>query len=237
MQHVVAEKINTELRQHQISLDAEWQFGKAAADLHIWAERMIVEFKLDIGTPAIAIDVTSVFTLGTFRYGRNGLGLKDETTVSRCHLTGDPYWTVLATLLHEALHSWQQYHGSPPSPNSWNYHNREFRDKAIELGLVVDSRGCQRIAVGPTPFHTLLSKHGVTVPDTPFGPVRPAGRSRLALYECGCGVKVRVGRARFNAQCLDCGTRFVLKTAPVRATRKSQARDHLSAAAHTTGSP
>jgi hypothetical protein len=39
------------------------------------------------------------------------------------------------------------------------------------------------------------------------------GWSNLRLYECWCGVKVRVGRARFNAQCLDCGGVFVLKEA------------------------
>ena len=37
--------------------------------------------------------------------------------------------------------------------------------------------------------------------------------SKLKLYECLCGVKVRGGRSRSNAQCLDCGGLFELPVA------------------------
>ena len=67
-----------------------------------------------------------------FRCGRNGFGLVDEIALDESHLACDPYAETPDTLLHESLHSWQKRHGRP----GWrNYHNRQFRQKALSLGL------------------------------------------------------------------------------------------------------
>jgi len=214
MEHVgdirgaATEPINEALRSHQEGAK-HWDFRNLAADLHIWAERMTVHFRLELGTPALAVEPLKR-AFGHYRIGRNGFGLSDEIAIDRHHARNSPYWHVLGTLLHELLHAWQERHGKMPSRLSFNYHNKEFRQKAAGLGLIVDRAGHTQYAAGETPFLLLLREYGVEVPEIPKLEVlsRPEGSSSLMLYECPCGVKVRVGRSRFNARCLDCNGIF-----------------------------
>jgi len=46
-----AESINTHLRAHQTTVE-DWPLAAVVKDFHDWAERMIVEFKLEIGVKA-----------------------------------------------------------------------------------------------------------------------------------------------------------------------------------------
>jgi len=202
-----AEPINLSLREHQAGAK-EWEHQRQAAALHQWAERMVLEFKLEVPVPCLMIEGLRR-RYGHFRCGRNGFGLVDEIALDQVHLASDPYAETLDTLLHELLHSWQRRHGRP---GRRNYHNREFRRKALSLGLSIDARGCGGYAPGDTPFVNLLRRYGVEVPLREILPQRPAARvgSKLKLYVCGCGVRVRVGRSSFNARCLDCGGRFEL---------------------------
>lgn len=203
-----AETINLALRRHQTKVD-DWGFRKVAANLHTWAERMIFDFKIQTkAVPALMIERLRK-RLGHYRSGRNGFGLRDEIALDEHHVRGNPYWKVLGTLLHEILHCWQEHSGKPPGPNSRNYHNKQYREKAEELGLIVDQYGHTQYAPGDTPFLNLLRKYGVQVPEIPEPePLITKGWSSLELYQCPCGVKARVGRSRFNAQCLDCGGLF-----------------------------
>jgi hypothetical protein len=212
------EPINLALRENQRQVD-DWEFGRPAAVLHVWAERMVFEFKLDVGVPSLLIERLRRPRLGHFRYGRNGFGLKEEIAIDTRHLTRGRAHDILGTLLHELLHSWQQTHGRP---SKGNYHNREFRVKALALGLIVDRHGHTDCARGETPFIALLWEHGIKIPEDADEEEQaeletsvtfdvPAAGTKLKLYECPCRVKVRVGRSRFNAQCLDCGGRFELK--------------------------
>src|SRR5436309_10620713 len=202
------EPINGALRDHQ-SQAANWKFREPAEDLHLWAGRMVSEFKLQIGTPCLFIENLRRRRLGHFRPGRNGFGLHDEIAIDASHLERDPYWDVLDTLLHELLHSWQAHHGKA---GRRNFHNKQFRDKAAEFGLLIDANGRGVLAPGDTPFRKLLRKHGIEVPELDGNPcaenllhLADATEEKLKLFECPCGVKVRIGRARFNAKCLDCG--------------------------------
>ena len=72
-----SEPINKALADHQ-SLTEDWKFQQLVADLHRWAEIMIVEFKLEIGIPVLMIDPLRKQRLGHYRYGRNGFGLRHE---------------------------------------------------------------------------------------------------------------------------------------------------------------
>lgn len=202
------EHINAELRTHQESA-SDWELTKTMRDLHAWGDRFVVEFKLNIGPPALMVERLRSH-LGHYRPGRNAFGLRDEIAIHDEHLAASPYWRVLGTLLHECLHSWQEHNGTPPASTAWNYHNREFRDKAKSLGLIVDKYGHTAYAPGDTPFFLVLSKYGISQPDVPdeVHVLLPCGRSKLHLYVCPCGVKVRVGRSRFNARWLDCGGLF-----------------------------
>jgi hypothetical protein len=202
-----SEPINLSLREHQAGAK-EWEHQQQAAALHQWAERMVLEFKLQIPVPCLMIEGLRG-RYGHFRCGRNGFGLVDEIALDESHLASDPYAETLDTLLHELLHSWQKRHGRP---GRRNYHNQQFRQKALSLGLSIDEQGCGGYIPGDTPFTNLLRRFGVEVPERPLAPQRAPARvgSKLKLYICSCGVRVRVGRSSFNARCLDCGGRFEL---------------------------
>lgn len=207
---MVEERINQALAEHQAAIE-DWRYADLARDLHVWAKRMVVEFKLKIGVPALAIEQLKRMTAGHYRPGRNGFGLRDEIAIDVRHVREDPYAEVLATLLHELLHAWQEHHGRS---SNGNYHNKQFRDKAVSLGLIIDEWGYERHAEPPTPFSKLLTKHGVQNPaiPNPNATRRRRGVSKLKLWMCPCAVKVRVGRSVFNVQCLDCGGRFTIQS-------------------------
>jgi hypothetical protein len=67
-------------------------------------------------------------------------------------------------------------------------------------------------------FGNLLKKYGICLPNVPAANEgqHQKSPSSLRLYQCSCGVKVRVGRTRFNAQCLDCGTSFMFQEKPLK---------------------
>jgi len=205
-----AETINLVLRDHQASVQ-DWRFRNLAADIHVWAQKMVLDGKVETGTPALMIEQLRPERFGHCRDRRNAFGLKDEVVVDQDYCQASLYRQVLGVSLHELLHARQEHNGKPPSPKSRNYHNNQFREKAATFGLLVDSRGHAQYAPGDTPFFTLLGKYGLEVPEIPEPGVllTRQGRSTLALYECSCSVKVRVGRSRFNAMCLDCDSLFV----------------------------
>jgi hypothetical protein len=212
------EPFNAALRQHQRRATA-WQFSGQVSDLHRWARRMISEFKLDVGVPTLLIDPLR-HRYGHYRCGRNGFGLIDEVAIDQRHLCRTQYWRVLGTQLHELLHAWQQHHGKP---SLRNHHNGQFRAKARQLGLIIDRRGFTQYEPGETPFLRLLLRYGVRIDDpVDLGPaashrILPLGPgSKLRLYMCGCPVRVRVAKSRFNARCLDCGELFQEQTAAPR---------------------
>ncbi len=205
-------RIYEELQLHQTT--EEWDFDDVATDLHRWKERFDLEFKLNVPQIAIAIDRLSFWRLGQFRYGHNGFGLRGEITISTHHVVANirphDWWNVLGTLLHEQLHAWQQEQGKP---GAGNYHNVEFRNKAISLGLIVDQRGHTQYAP-VSPFVSLLQRYGVTVPklELPKPPAnKAAAASKLRLWMCRCPVRLRVAIPKLQARCLNCGQLFELQ--------------------------
>lgn len=190
--------------------ERSWTFRDVIDELHTWSNRFNLEFKLELPALALAIDRTRRRNcLGHYRPGHNGFGLRCEIFVAESHvleaLETNTWYEVLGTLLHEQLHGWQEFYGRS---GRRNYHNKQFRRKAAELGLIVDERGHTEYDPG-SPFFDLLERHGIEVPALPT-PVlytpRPA-KVKLHLWTCGC-TKVRIGRSHFNARCLDCGCRF-----------------------------
>ena len=216
-----AEAINIALRDHQAAVH-DWRFSGLAADLHTWAERMVVDFKIQSdGIPALLVERLRKCT-GHYRKGRNGFGINDEIAIDESHIQTSPYWQVLGTLAHEILHFWQAHNGQTPGTNSRNYHNAQYRQKALEIGILVDRYGHTQFIPENTPFMDLLKKYGIEIPSIPAAEDTSPQKSpsSLRLYECSCGVKVRVGRMRFNAQCLDCGTVFLLRDNTLKTRNK-----------------
>src|SRR5262249_20238217 len=93
---LAGESINAELTEH--ALGAQWRHNEAIALFHEWVARFNREFKLGLELPAIAIDRMPVRICGTYRPGRNGLGLKHEIRLNERYLTA-PLAQVLSTIL------------------------------------------------------------------------------------------------------------------------------------------
>ncbi len=200
------EPINDALRRHASDIE-DWRFAQTITWLHLWSNRFISEFGLEIETPAIRIDRIRKRALGTYRYGRNGFGLRHEITFNVHHIARPPA-EILETLLHELLHQWQDMHGKP---GKGNYHNREFIRKAFYFGLKIDQRGRSLGVVPGSLFMQLLERYDIDTTVLPLPqefpiPQRKQGRSKLHKWSCGC-TNVRVA-TRLNAQCLSCGRRF-----------------------------
>ncbi len=120
-----------------------------------------------------------------------------------------PPFEVLGILLHEMLHGWQDANGNP---GKGNYHNREYREKAKSLGLLVDTRGRQGYAA-ESPFKEFLKGFDVAVPaiERPLPQERPKGNAKMKKWSCGC-TNVRCAVAGFQAKCLKCGRQFALQS-------------------------
>jgi hypothetical protein len=193
--------IYSALELHQVT--AEWDLQQLMAELHRWAEILICEFKLKISTFALSVDFLSGNRLGHFRRGHNGFGLKGEIALNRRYFKRDA-WRILGTLLHELLHAEQEENGKP---GKRNYHNKAFRERAAEFGLIIDQ--CGHTQYAPTsPFKTLLLERGTEMPDLAPPVVYERGKSKLKLWMCPCGVRARVAIAAFRAQCLRCQGAF-----------------------------
>lgn len=188
---------------HQSTVDG-WELRELVRQLHEWSEVFNLEFKLEIPERSLCVDRLRASRKGHFRYGLNGFGLKGEIGINLRHVRRETFWDVLATLLHELLHAWQQAYGEP---GKRNYHNKKYREHALSLGLEVDQRGRQSV-IPDGPFVELLRRRGVEVPDLPTPRLRIHGQSKLKLWTCGC-TRVRVAVAEFHARCLRCGNLFV----------------------------
>lgn len=203
-----AEQINTVLKQHQI-VATDWDYNSLAQDLHNWAERFILEFKLKCNTPALTIERLRIGTYGHFHIGRNAFGLRDEIAINNRHICMQDYWEVLGTLLHELLHAEQENLGNASGSN---YHNKAFRERAALLGLIVDAAGHQQYEPAPSLFVDLLQKYGFKAPmlPRPENPVTQPGKSKLKAWICSCQppIHVRVAISCFRARCLNCGQLF-----------------------------
>lgn len=210
---------------HQCNED--WARSEMFNVLHEWAVRFNVQFKLNVPQITLGVDRLRADVGAHFRYGHNAFGLKGEIILNALYLD-QPLWWQLGVLLHELLHGWQQAHGTVDFKH-FNYHNREFRLKALRLGLIVDRYGFQEY-LSESPFVGLLRRHDVEVPDFTAEedeshaglsgraavtgsaaspkPALLSGNSKLKKWTCGC-TNVRVAVADFHAQCLKCGKLFV----------------------------
>lgn len=188
----------------------EWDHRHLMPELHVWWERFNDEFKLAVPSVSLRIDRLRGNVLGHHRRGHNGFGLRHEVALNTLHLGNRPWWRVLCTLCHEALHAWQEEYGK--IPKVYSYHNREFREKAATLGLIVNTDGVTLVDEGP--FLAFVRRHKIEVPEVmPTVPThrQSAGRSgtsKLRRWTCGCGYAVRVAVAQFRARCLVCERDF-----------------------------
>lgn len=195
------------LAEHQTT--ADWDMQGLMKELHRWKEIFVSEFKLELPPVAFCIKHTRALCFGYFRPGHNEFGMTREICINRTYLNTREHWQVLGTELHELLHAWQD---KRKTAGKRNYHNIEFREKAREFGLIVDSRGATEYAPeAESPFLQVLRKHGLKVPELPTPVTHVVAGSKQKKWSCVCTppVNVRVAVARFKAMCLHCNQMFV----------------------------
>ncbi len=197
------------LAEHQRT-EQEWELRELLTWLQTWAERFNSAFTLEVPEVSLCVDWLPRRRLGHFRHGHNGFGLQAEITLNRRHLDRREPWELLGTLLHELLHAWQERHGRPGKNN---YHNKQFREQARTLGLVIDTRGHTQYEPD-SPFFKLLAEHGVETPAIPPMEYVVRGSSKLKKWRCQCQppINVRVAVAHFHARCLWCQQLFQQET-------------------------
>jgi len=203
------EKINLQLKAHQEQA-SDWQYHALGKELHRWVHIFNFEFKLEISQPVIAIDKLRSRTLAQYRRGRSGLGTRFSICLNATHLPGEHLYRILRWLLHELIHQWQEEHGKLCSPP---YHNKQFRQKATECGLLTDARGAD---LGHTEvFSAVVAKHSawpnIPVAEASENQVRKHGGSgsKLKKWSCGC-TNVRCA-VQLDATCNRCQKKFTLK--------------------------
>lgn len=204
------EPVALAIRDHQAAVE-EWLYASLARELHRWVGVFDLEFKLNLPSYPVLRFSPIRNAYATFVAARTDLGTKDNVTFNTHELpTALP--PLLATLCHELLHLWQEYHGNASKSN---YHNTGFREKAHACGLVVDKRGCH---TGYTDiFTSLLAKHGLETQalhdELALSGLRLYGAGKRPLkmrkWSCACPTNVRCA-TELDATCNRCRQTFRL---------------------------
>lgn len=129
---------------------------------------------------------------------------------------------VCSAICHQLVLVWQRRYGNPSRPG---YHNREWAEKMIEIGLMPSSTGRPGGAtVGQEMSHfaiqggrflkafNSLPKQVLTVPRLHRVQSDPSASSRKRTYYCPCRPTNRcLAPTGFRARCSFCGAEFVVK--------------------------
>jgi len=135
--------------------------GIFAVLLNVWAEEMDRHFCFRLVVPRVVIERLARGVDGVWRW-RSG---REVIVLDEGHVIRDERREVLATLLHEMLHSVQHQHGHSCDEND---HDAVFMCIALGLGLNVNSHGDTSCMAGRTPLLSLLRAHGVPAPQGPL---------------------------------------------------------------------
>lgn len=197
--------VNAGLREHATT--AAWAFAEHATILHDWADRFNTRlFEATLPTVALSFDRERRRTLGTYRKGRDGLGLRYRVNLPPATLR-EPLPKVLAVLLHELVHAWEEVargraRGGP-------YHTVPFREKARELGIPTCARGIYAGIDPAGPLASLLHEYGVSEDERllEVAADAPSSRSgsRLTRWACRCVAVWASSGTTVNARCERCG--------------------------------
>jgi len=203
------EDINVVVKENEIQSE-DWIFSNLSELLYDWFDRFNRRFfENALKTPVISFGRTRRNSLGHFVFERNAFGLKWNINFNSMY--ADRHLVdKLSTLLHEMTHQYlQEFGNKKPSSSRNNYHNKEFRLKAEQLGIPCDEYG--RTLYYRDPYLSFLKSQGVEVKprfttdkkdEVDDFSERP-GKSKLKKWSCGC-TNAWVGVSDFQTKCLKC---------------------------------
>ena len=123
---------------------------------------------------------------------------------------------ILGTLLHEMCHQKASESKIKDCSRNGRYHNRKFKEIAEKHGLLTEEKskalgfGVTKLApAGRAAIDCLMSKvtDALTVSRIPAVPGK--SKSKMLLYMCDCGFKIRCGKSTLEATCNLCQSPFV----------------------------
>lgn len=154
-------------------------------------------------------------------YGWYGCGLwKNEVSCpAELNISAEdlnrPAEDILGTLIHEMCHQSASERGIKDCSRNGNYHNKKFKEIAEAHGLECleksKSHGFGHTKLAPAGRNAIESKlsslkEALTV--CRIIPEKPKAKSKMILFECGCGFKIRCGKSTLDAKCNSCGGQF-----------------------------
>ena len=164
--------------------------------------------------PALSWDLAHPNNLGWYME-KDGLALSHRINLNSLHANRS-LAEILRTLTHELGHEWQYLYGKPPKKHTPdNYHNKQFQNKMLQIGIPCNKRG---VSIGmQEPFVSFLQELGVGAEVFPFKQeeeeeeqksARPG--SRLKPWSCGCTRIWASIRVEVTATCTKqvCGNTF-----------------------------
>lgn len=199
--------VNITVQEHGVSVS--WEHGPLLAFLADWFRRFNQAFFSSALPPAcISIDYAHKSKLGSYTWGRDGLGLAHRVNLNARHLDR-PRADVLRTLIHEMVHLWEDVeHGR--RAGAARYHTARFRRRSADLGIPCDENGRSLGIVPGGPFAKLLAAHGigldepavVVASDTPVAKPR---KQTLRRWVCACSRAWAARGAELRVVCQRCG--------------------------------
>ena len=198
------DELNDAVRAHETGV--EWRHRELATVCYRFFDVFNAEFFSGrLPNCYLQFDRARADNLGHYRPGQNVIGARHEINLNTRHLDR-PLQDILTTLLHEMAHQWQDLYGKP---GRGNYHNREFTDKCVALGIPCTggTRSCTLEIRDP--FIAVLRANGVNAAARTVAVAQTrqrAGTSKMKLWECGC-MKIRAA-VSVQARCLRCGALF-----------------------------
>jgi len=133
-----------------------------------------------------------------------------EITIAAEHLKGEPE-DIAETLIHEMTHYANNLAGVKDC-SSFQYHNKQFRERAESVGLVVERgpRGWAYTKLGPELLEKVksaaLDPQAFSLFRTGVKPQKQP--TKMKKWSCGC-TNIRVATA-VEAVCHHCGQPFLL---------------------------
>jgi hypothetical protein len=209
MPTLLGERVAQAIRDHQVTASNRWEYRDLLAELHVWVDRFDRDFDLRLPTPVIAVRPLRYTTIASYRLGRSEIGARTTITFNEGWLWQRTFRETLATLIHELLHAWEEWHCGRET-GGW-YHSVPWRQKMAEVGIEADKHG-RHLREGR--FLSYIAERRYPVPDIrqllpdaapeAAAAAAPRKRRQLPKWTCGCPSGNPARAVYLHAVCQDC---------------------------------